>query len=68
MQNTVPQLLEEIQQKYPHLRHGQIIVNALRLQYIGLNDLFGINDEQMRDALEKFLAQVDLMNSRNHHE
>jgi hypothetical protein len=45
--------LAEVQEKYPHMRVGQLISNSIRIFY-GNQDIFFISDENLIDALDKF--------------
>ena len=61
--NRIPKILSILQQcweKVPNLRFGQLIENLKK--YMGVEDLFYIEDEELLEKLTDFLKQANIKN------
>lgn len=58
-------LVRRIWQREPDLRLGQLVYNAARMREPTLQDLFSIEDGNLRKGLVRYLELVEERNSHN---
>ena len=56
--DDIIELLNQVWQHEPDLRLGQLVLNAARMRHPNVDDIFSIEDSELRKGLVRYLELV----------